>query len=102
MKKIIILLVLILGINFNLTARGIYGIEHIFNKTTHDFEDNGVRVSKDTNLMDLGDVIDFEIRGKGKGKLEIFSIQVDNKNGLYIKGYDLTHKINREFKFPNQ
>lgn len=101
MRKILILALSIwMLINNKVICHGIYGTEYKLNEKTHNREHYGVKVNKDTNFVELGEIIDFEVRGKGKGKLEVFSRLVDDKNGLIIQGYDLTNKINREFRFP--
>lgn len=101
MRKILVLALSVLSlVNNKAICHGIYGTEYKLNEKKHVWEHYGVKVNKDTNFVELGDIIDFEIRGKEKGKLEVFSRLVDDKNGLIIQGYDLTNKSNREFKFP--
>lgn len=99
-KGLILSLILLSSVNNKLLCYGMYGTEYIFNGKKHNWEHYGVKVNKDTNFVELGEVIDFEVRGKNKGKLEVFSRLVDDKNGLIIQGYDLTNKVNREFRFP--
>ena len=103
MKKILLpaFLLCVSGAMLDSHARSMYGVEHLWNSERGRWEDYGIKISKDSSLVDEGNIIDFEARGKKNGKLEVFSLSVnEEKNFLFINGYDVTNKINREFRFP--
>lgn len=76
-----------------------YGVEKSCKE--NGWKKRGVKISKESGLVCRGDIIDFEIRGGEKGKLEVFNIMFDENNNIqYIFGYDIKNKLYREFLFP--
>lgn len=64
----------------------------------------GVIIGKDSGLVDLGEVINFEIKvfqGGIRGKLQVFSITTnEKKNLLCIFGHDVVSNKSFNFCFP--
>lgn len=61
----------------------------------------GVKINVDSDLLSIGDIIDFQIIGNRSGRLEIFRTGItENNNWILIAGWDHVNKVNRDFIFP--
>lgn len=97
-KSLLSFLFCLSGLFSSAYSAGMYGATSIYNDGK--YEDYEVKLGKASSLVVDGDIIEFKIREKTKGKLGVSKVEENIlMNTLTIKGYDLTNKINRKFEF---